>query len=110
MPFIFAHKKLLMSISSPIDRFRIVAYLEGISYLLFAITMPLKYGMNIKEPNMYVGMAHGILFIAYSIMCIQCIVYYEWKFKNACIALIASLIPFGTFYADKKIFRNTKNT
>lgn len=93
-----------MNLSTPIGRFRLIAYLEGISYLLFAVTMPLKYGMGIKEPNAYVGMSHGVLFIIYIMMCIQCIVLYEWKFKTSLLALIASLIPFGTFYADKKIF------
>lgn len=97
-----------MDLSTPIGRFRIVAYLEGISYLLFAVTMPLKYGMGIKEPNMIVGMAHGILFMAYMIMCIQCIAIYEWKLKDSILSLVASLIPFGTFYADRKVFRATQ--
>ena len=45
--------------------FYIIALLEGISYLLFGVTMPLKYWMNITEPNKIIGMLHGILFITY---------------------------------------------
>ncbi len=93
-----------MTLKTPIGRLRILAIAEGISFLLFAITMPLKYGLGIKEPNLYVGMTHGWLFILYVVLCIQCIAVYGWSAKNASMALIASLIPFGTFYMDRKLF------
>ncbi|MBT33531.1 MAG: hypothetical protein CMO01_28030 [Thalassobius sp.] len=94
-----------MNFKSAIGRLRLFAILEGISYLLFGITMPLKYGLGIKEPNLYVGMAHGWLFIIYVILCIQNIYLKKWSFKVAFFALVASLIPFGTFVADAKIFK-----
>lgn len=94
-----------MNLSTPLGRFRLVAILEGVSYLLFGITMPLKYAMNIPEPNYIVGMAHGLLFITYIAMCLQVIYIYKWSVKTSFIALIASLIPAGTFIADAKIFK-----
>ena len=42
-----------------------VAILEGISYLLFAVTVPLKRIYDYHWPNKIVGMSHGILFILY---------------------------------------------
>lgn len=83
--------------------FRITAILEGISYLaLFAITMPLKYLADLPMPNKYVGYVHGFLFITYIILAIV-----FWKEKKGSIKLlfiliIASLLPFATFYVDKK--------
>jgi len=50
-----------MNPGTPIGRLRIIAIAEGISYLLFAITMPLKYVLEITAPNFYVGAAHGLL-------------------------------------------------
>ncbi len=94
-------------LKTPIGRLRLIAYLEGISYLLFAITMPLKYVYGYQEPNLYVGMTHGWLFIIYIVLCIQCIILYKWKLVSSLLALIASLIPLGTFYADHKIFKKT---
>ena len=38
--------------------FRIVAVSEGYSYLAFAATMPLKYGLGILWPNKIVGATH----------------------------------------------------
>lgn len=94
-----------MNLSTPLGRFRLVAILEGISYLLFGVTMPLKYAMEIPEPNYIVGMAHGFLFIAYIALCLQMIYLYKWNIKTSFFALIASLIPAGTFIADAKIFK-----
>ena len=83
--------------------FRITAILEGISYLaLFAVTMPLKYLADLPLPNKYVGYAHGFLFIAYIILAIVFWMEKKWSVKRLIILLIASLLPFATFYVDKK--------
>ena len=94
-----------MDLNNALGRFRLVAILEGISYLLFAITMPLKYVWEIPEPNYVVGMVHGVLFMAYIAFCFFMIFKFKWGVKTSFLALIASLIPFGTFYADAKIFK-----
>jgi integral membrane protein len=87
-----------------LQRFRLIAFLEGCSYLLFAITMPLKYGLGIMWPNYIIGMAHGILFILYMALLLQVSIEYKWPVKKIFLAFIASLVPFGTFYANKKLY------
>jgi integral membrane protein len=94
-----------MNLHTSIGILRTLAILEGISYLLFAITMPLKYVYEIITPNLYVGMAHGVLFIFYVVSCLWCIYKYKWRFTTGFLALAASLIPFGTFVADARIFK-----
>jgi len=84
---------------------RIVAILEGISYLLFAVTMPLKYGYDITAPNYYVGMAHGILFMLYLVVVAISARRFRWSLTDTGLSALASLIPFGTFYMDYKLFR-----
>jgi integral membrane protein len=85
---------------------RILALLEGISYLLIlGVTMPLKYMYNNPEPNQYVGMAHGVLFMAYLIWVILVGNEKKWNLKIYFWAFIASIIPFGTFVADVKLFK-----
>jgi len=86
------------------SRFRLVAFLEGCSFLLFAITMPLKYLMDLPRPNYFVGMLHGLLFLLYLVLLLQVSVKYNWPLKKIFLAFIASLVPFGTFYANKKIY------
>lgn len=85
--------------------FRYVAILEGISYLLFGLTMPLKYGYDIAEPNYYVGMAHGMLFLLYCGMGLVCAIQYKWKLGFSVLVFFASLVPFGTFYLDAKYLK-----
>ncbi|PIB35112.1 hypothetical protein BFP72_06740 [Reichenbachiella sp. 5M10] len=94
-----------MNIKTPIGRLRLLAILEGISYLLFAITMPMKYLLDIREPNYIVGMAHGWLFVLYIGFCLQNVVIQKWGLKTSVLVLVASLVPFGTFVADAKIFK-----
>jgi integral membrane protein len=84
--------------------FRKIAFAEGISYLLFALTMPLKYIFNVPEPNFAVGLAHGVLFVAYCLLLLDVWIRYNWKFKKAFFAFVASLVPFGTFWAEKHLY------
>lgn len=98
-----------MNFKTPLGVLRVLAILEGISYLALGITMPMKYVYEMGMPNKIVGMLHGVFFIAYCIM-----VYYvntekKWSFKTNFWAYLASLIPFGTFVADAKIFKPAQN-
>jgi len=82
--------------------FRKIAFAEGCSYLLFGLTMPLKYLLKIPQPNFVVGLAHGILFVAYCLWLLQVWIEYKWTFKRAVLGFVVSLVPFGTFVAEKK--------
>ncbi len=92
-------------IRTPLGRLRLVAWIEGVTYLLLFITMPLKYILNIPEPNYIIGMAHGVFFIIYIGLVIQVSYKDKWNWRITFYALIASLLPFGTFYAENKWFR-----
>lgn len=90
-----------------LNAFRVTAILEGISYLLlFGLTMPLKYWADILEPNKIVGYIHGMLFILYGLLALVFCWRQKWGIKRFVILFIASLLPFGTFYADKKYLKN----
>lgn len=91
-------------LKNSLSRFRLVAFLEGCSFLLFAITMPLKYMIGMPKPNYFVGMAHGILFMLYIVLLLQVSTEYKWPIKKILLAFVASLIPFGTFIANKKLY------
>lgn len=91
---------------SQIQFLRIIALAEGCSFLaLFCITMPLKYLAKFDQPNYYMGMAHGLLFILYIILVCLVAVGLKWDLKKWILSLAASIIPFGTFWVDHKIFK-----
>ncbi len=96
---------MLELIKTQIGRLRIIAFAEGVSFLLILfVTMPLKYGLAMNGPNRVIGMAHGLLFVLYVFLVIQVSIMQSWNFKKVFLALLASIIPFGTFWADKKLF------
>lgn len=86
--------------------FRIVAFLEGVSYLLLLfIATPIKYLMENERFVQMLGMPHGLLFIGYVILAFLLKPNYKWTIKQFLIVLIASIIPFGTFYVDAKYLK-----
>lgn len=88
-----------------INTFKKIAVLEGISYLLFGLTMPLKYVFDMPLANKIVGYAHGFLFIAYIILAVLLFTTKKYDLKEKAIILGASLIPFATFYVEKKMVK-----
>lgn len=91
---------------SELGRFRIVAFLEGVSLLvLFFVAMPLKYLMGMPMATTWVGWAHGLLFVAYLIFGLHAAVEEEWGVKEIGLALFASLVPAGTFIFDRWIMK-----
>jgi integral membrane protein len=83
--------------------FKIIAWLEGVSLLaLLFFAMPIKYIFNNEIYVKHIGMAHGILFILYIALATLLKIELKWNFKKYFIICIASFIPFGTFYIEKK--------
>lgn len=85
--------------------FTIIGYLEGISYLVLFVNMLIIKNIDIElyENLLFpIGMTHGLLFIAYLFLAIMLKVELNWNFKKFALISIASLIPFGTFYSEKK--------
>lgn len=96
-------------IKTALGRLRIVAFIEGCSYLLLGFTMILKYKFSMPQPNYIVGLAHGILFVLYIVLLLQVSFLHRWSVIKMLMAFLASLIPFGTFYADKVLFRQSNS-
>lgn len=98
-----------MSLSHTLGRLRLTGLLEGLSFIvLLAIAMPLKYLAGKPGMVSVVGMAHGLLFVLYLFLSVVAKFKYPWSWKKVFLLWMASVIPFGTFYADYKILRLEK--
>ena len=83
--------------------FRIVAFLEGVSYiLLMTFGLYFKYQLNDDTYVKLLGMPHGILFVLYIVLAFLLRKKENWNFIEFAIILFASLVPLGTFYIDRK--------
>ena len=86
--------------------FRIIALLEGLSYiLLIFVAVPLKYSLGDLTYVKLLGMPHGILFVAYLGFAFYFKQEQNWSMNTLTIILLGSVMPFGTFYVDNKYLR-----
>ncbi|TDD94896.1 DUF3817 domain-containing protein [Flavobacterium cellulosilyticum] len=89
--------------------FKNIAVLEGVSYLvLFANMLFIKpTHFELYKTLLYpIGMTHGILFIGYVVLAVLIKKSQKWNFKVFFTILLASLLPFATFYVEKKYMKN----
>jgi integral membrane protein len=93
-------------LTTPLGRLRLLGILEGISFLLLlGIAMPLKYLADQPLAVRYVGMAHGVLWIAYLLALVPVALDYRMTWKTIALAVIASLLPAGPFVYDVKVLK-----
>ena len=89
-----------------IGRLRVIGWLEGVSYLLLLfVAMPLKYGAGRPEAVEVVGMAHGLLFIAFGLAALHATINKGWPITRLFGAFIASILPFGPFVFDARVLK-----
>ena len=88
-----------------IGRLRLLAAAEGVSLLvLVGIAVPLKYVGHDPSLVLAMGPIHGLLFLLFVLGTLGVGVEYKWVFRETTWkVLLACIIPFGTFYVDRKI-------
>lgn len=94
-----------------VRRFRFVSLAEGVSYLvLLGIAMPLKYGAGMPGAVRVVGMAHGVLFVAYVVALLAAARAARWPARKSGVAMVASLVPLGAFWLERRLRREEAAT
>ena len=89
---------------SSITLFKIIAYLEGLSYiLLLFIATPIKWFLKDPQYVKLLGLPHGILFIIYIILAFKLKNDFNWNKALFKKVIFASIIPFGSFFIKKQI-------
>lgn len=93
---------------SAIGRLKMIGYLEGCSLLiLIFVGVPLKHWAEDPGIVKIVGPIHGALFLWYIFNTLSLAVEYRWKFREVTWkVLVACLIPFGTFFVNRRILPN----
>lgn len=92
------------TIKTPIHRLRTVGIAEGISFLiLLCIAMPLKYLAGMPIAVKIAGWTHGLLFISFITILLNVKNTYNWPVSKTLGAVLAALLPFGTFVLDARL-------
>jgi integral membrane protein len=83
--------------------FRLLSLIEGLSLItLLLIAMPAraKLGIDFVWP---VGMAHGLLWMAYVLMSLVVSHLQRWSVLMWLLALVCSVLPFGFLLLDWRL-------
>ncbi len=94
-------------LNTSIGRLRLVAFIEGISLILLVfVAMPIKYFLYNEAFVSIIGAIHGAFFVLFVVITLQVSIEEKWKLRTTTWkVLLACIIPFGTFYIDKKILK-----
>ncbi|MCU0431665.1 MAG: DUF3817 domain-containing protein [Cytophagaceae bacterium] len=92
---------------SVLNLFRKVAFVEGISYLLIFLAGYPGRLLGYPQVMRVIGMGHGILFIAFCVLLALVWKTNNWSFTKVVFAFLLSLVPFGTFYMEHRMRKNT---
>ncbi len=88
-------------LTTPIGRLRLIALIEGASFIvLLFVAMPMKYLAGIEAAVKVVGMAHGLLFVAFCLALLLAIPTLRYDLKHCAVVFGASLVPFAPFVID----------
>lgn len=83
--------------------FRVLGYLEGISFLLLMLlAMPLKYFLHEPMAVRVIGSLHGLLFVAYCGLALVLFYRAKWTPMQLLLCWLLSCLPLGTFWFDRK--------
>lgn len=83
--------------------FKYTAIVEGWSYLiLLFIAVPLKRLFDMPLAVRIFGSIHGFLFVAFCLFLVLAWTDEKWSIKKVGLAFVSSLVPFGTFWFDRK--------
>lgn len=89
-------------LQTPLGRFRVISAIEGLSYVLLVfIAMPLKYGLDLPQMVKVLGMAHGVLFMAFVLALVLAMRAQRWPITRAFTLLLASMVPFGAVWIER---------
>lgn len=87
-----------------LHRLRLVGLLEGVTLLLLLlVAVPLKHAAGLPQAVSVIGPIHGLVFILYAVTLIEAISAGGWTRRAAVLAVLACLLPFGTFLNDRRL-------
>lgn len=91
---------------SSLRQFRVVAYVEGISFLLLlGVAMPLKYLADLPLAVRIMGSLHGALFVAFVVTLARAAGSRGWPVTRSAWMFASSLVPFGMLVLDRALQR-----
>jgi integral membrane protein len=86
-------------------KFRLVAMIEAVSYLLLLSASIVHRGFDGPDLVSVLGPIHGMLFLAYVMLTLLVREEQGWSVGQTLVVIVASALPFGAFVVNAKMVR-----
>ncbi|MBL9118580.1 MAG: DUF3817 domain-containing protein [Phycisphaerae bacterium] len=97
----------LSGTDAAINRFRLMATLEGWSWAALLVGMLFKYQFTENPIGVRIaGPIHGVLFVAYILCSVQVATSLQWPLRVRVMAMLAAFPPFCTVWFERWATRN----
>jgi integral membrane protein len=84
--------------------YRVAAWVTGIGLVILVfVAMPLKYFFGHPLLVSVVGMAHGVLYMAYIVVTLLLAERCRWRPIDALVILACGTIPLASFFAERRV-------
>ncbi|MER5885577.1 DUF3817 domain-containing protein [Streptomyces sp. NPDC001941] len=90
--------------ASALHRLRLVSAPEAVSFLVLLVCSVLKRTTTFDAVPV-MGAVHGVLFVIYVLFWADAWNRTKWDLKTAALYFVLSVLPFGGFYAERKLKR-----
>jgi len=85
------------------SKFRIVALVEAVSYLVLLSAVFVKRVLHGGDAVRVLGPIHGIAFLVYFVLVLMVREEQGWTGGQTLVVLIASALPFGGFVVNRRM-------
>lgn len=91
------------SVRGALLRYRIMAFVVGVTLLVFCVAIFLKYVTKTIESDSPVAIVHGWLFMIYVLLGLDLGFRMRWSFGRLLLMTVSGMIPFLSFYAEHRV-------
>lgn len=93
-------------IKGALARYRVAAYIVGVGLLALVAAMVLRYGFDQPQYSAIVGPAHGFLYVVYLVLTVDLGLKARWPFTRTVLILLAGMVPFVSFVAERRVTKD----
>jgi integral membrane protein len=91
------------TIKGPLLRYRVMAFVVGVTLLLFCVAIVLKYVTKTIESDSVIAIVHGWLFMIYVLLGLDLGFRMRWSLGRLLLMTASGMIPFLSFYAEHQV-------
>jgi integral membrane protein len=98
------------NLGGEVGAFRVVAFVEAISYLALLTASVVHRGFDGPDLVSVLGPIHGIAVLVYFVLVLRIREGQGWDLGRTILILLASAVPFGGFWAGRHLKQDRATT